>query len=514
MPPRLSPAGRSVFQVLRQHWLAAFLLALGIALRAITMAAYHPALLYVDSVKYLYGAWPGSDPIGYSVLLKTVLLAGDLGLVVFLQHLLGLAIAVILYILLLRKGVNRWLSALAVAPVLLDAYQLQAEQTIMPDVAFEGLVFLGLAILLWKPAASWLAVVVAGLALGAAATVHEVGLILIVPVVPYLLLIRGPLFGRGGWRQAIGKSLVIGVAFAVPVLGYCTVMYVNHGHFQLSNKANPAGRLAQSADCAMLRISASVRLICPTPAEQVNNADWFLHNKNSPLRTVDLPPGQKKKLLAILDHAVERQQLSRVAEKILRDSIRLYEVDRVDSPAVTHISSWQFQKLYPSYRQAVVTRPNGDIIIGVQYRVGKTYHFQLLKPAYGGKAEVSKPLATFLHDYQLDGGYTPGPLLLIFTLLGLAGSVVALASRRTSPRERQVAVCCLLFFVTAVALLLVSDIYVFSWRYQLQALTTLPPAGVLGATALLQAVRRRTAASSPASEPLAPAEAGASAAGA
>ena len=80
MPPRLNHAGRYVFQILRQHWLAALLFALGIALRAITMAAYHPALLYVDSLKYLYGAWPGSDPIGYEVPLKAVLLVGDLGL--------------------------------------------------------------------------------------------------------------------------------------------------------------------------------------------------------------------------------------------------------------------------------------------------------------------------------------------------------------------------------------------------------------------------------------------------
>ena len=514
MLTRLTNAGRSVFPVLRQHWLAAILVVLGIALRAITMAAYHPALLYVDSLKYLYGAWPGSDPIGYSILLKSVLLVGDLGFVVFLQHLLGVAIAVVLYILLLRKGVNRWLSALAIAPILLDAYQLQAEQTIMPDIAFQGLVFLGLVILIWKPAASLLTVVVAGLVLGAAVTVHQVGLILIVPIVAYLLIGRGPLFGRGGWRQAVGKSVAIAVAFAVPVVGYCTIMYVHHGHFRLSTKANATGRLAQSADCATLRIPARVRPICPSPSLQGNNPDWFVHNKYSPLLTIDLPRSQKTKLWAILDHAVQHQQPFRVVEKILRDSIRLYEIDRVDSVAVTDITRWQFQKFYPNYIPAVVTKPNGDIIVGVQYRLGKTWNFQLLKPAYGGKAEVSKPLSTFLHNYQLKGGYTPGPLLLIFTLLGLAGSILALARRKASPAERQVAVCCLLFFVAAVGMLLVSDVYVFSWRYQLQALTTLPPAGVLGATALKQAFRRRAAESSPAAESLTPAEAEASAAGA
>ena len=244
MLTRLTHAGRSVFPVLRQHWLAAILVVLGIALRAITMAAYHPALLYVDSLKYLYGAWPGSDPIGYSILLKSVLLVGDLGFVVFLQHLLGVAIAVVLYILLLRKGVNRWLSALAIAPILLDAYQLQAEQTIMPDIAFQGLVFLGLVILIWKPAASLLTVVVAGLVLGAAVTVHQVGLILIVPIVAYLLIGRGPLFGRGGWRQAVGKSVAIAVAFAVPVVGY---------QLQLSPARHDRGGQSERASEALSR---------------------------------------------------------------------------------------------------------------------------------------------------------------------------------------------------------------------------------------------------------------------
>ena len=515
MPPRLNHAGRYVFQVLRQHWLAALLFAVGIALRAIAMAAYHPALLYVDSLKYLYGAWPGSDPIGYEVPLKAVLLVGDLGLMALLQHLLGLVMAAVLYVLLLRKGVNRWLSALAIAPVLLDAYQLQAEQTIMPDVVFEAMVLIGLAILVWKPAASWLTVAIAGLVLGAAVTVHQAGLILVVPAVAYLLVAGGPLFRRGGWRPAISKSIVICVAFAVPVLGYCSVMYAVHGHFRLSTQGNIVGRAAQSADCATLRIPADVRPICPTPAEQVNSPDWFEHNGASPLLTIDVPRAQRSKLFKILDHAVERQQPLRVVGKILSDSIRLYEVDRVNSPAITPITRWQFQKSYPNYLPEVATQPNGNIIVGVQYRLGKGFHLQLLKPSYGGKAQVDKPLATFLHYYQLDGGYTPGPLLLIFTLLGLAGSIVALFRRKASPGERQVAVCCLLFFVTAAGVLLVSDIYVFSWRYQLQALTTLPPAGVLGATALLQAFRRRSAASTAAAESLAaPAPADATAAGA
>ncbi|HEY1346355.1 MAG TPA: hypothetical protein VGF54_15315, partial [Streptosporangiaceae bacterium] len=138
----------------RRHWLVSALLAAGLVLRVLAVAAYHPALIYVDTLKYLYGASPGSEPLGYTVLLRLMLLAGDLGSVAVVQHLLGLAMAVILYAVLLRRGAGRWLAALAVAPVLLDAYQIQMEQTIMPDVWFEAMIVAALAVLLWRPAVS------------------------------------------------------------------------------------------------------------------------------------------------------------------------------------------------------------------------------------------------------------------------------------------------------------------------------------------------------------------------
>ena len=51
--------------LLRRHWLVSALLAAGLVLRVLAQVAYRPALLYVDTLKYLYGASPGSDPLGY-----------------------------------------------------------------------------------------------------------------------------------------------------------------------------------------------------------------------------------------------------------------------------------------------------------------------------------------------------------------------------------------------------------------------------------------------------------------
>ena len=112
---------------------------------------------------------------------------GNLGLVALLQHVLGLGMAAALYVLMLRRGVTRWLAALAVAPVLLDAYQLNAEQTIMPDVLFEALVVAGIVLLLWQPRPALGFVILAGLALGTSAPVRQVGEALIVPALVYVL---------------------------------------------------------------------------------------------------------------------------------------------------------------------------------------------------------------------------------------------------------------------------------------------------------------------------------------
>lgn len=483
----------SALSILRYHWLAVLLLAAGATLRVITQLAYHPAILYVDSLKYLYDAWLGSDPLGYKVLLNGVLFVGDLGTVVAVQHLLGLLMAVALYLLLLRRGVNRWLAALAIAPMLLDAYQLQAEEMIMPDVFFEALAVLALVILLWKPIVSWRALVASGLILGVGVTVHEFGVVLIAPVLLYLLINREPSFEHGGdrWARAILRCAAVGAAFVLPIFVYCSAMDVATGHFRLSAGRPITPRLAQLADCATLRLPAAAKPLCPTPAEQRESSDWFQHDPQSPLLTIPETGAARRQLYREFNSAVERQQPVRIVAGILGDAIKLYQVNRTGSPEITPISRWQFQTYYPTLLPNIYVRQNGDIIVGLQYRLPGPINYRVLTPAYGGKAQVDRPLARFLRSYQLHDGYAPGPLLLIFTLTGLIGSVLALASRRNSDRGRQLALACLVFFVGAVGLLLISDIYVFSWRYQIQALTTLPPAGVLGASAALEAFRRR-----------------------
>src|ERR1022692_2926004 len=167
--------GISPGAALRRHWLLAVLLTAGLVMRVLAQIAYRPALLYIDSIKYLFGAYPGNDPPGYLLVLRPLLAVGNLDLVAAVQHLLGLAMAVALYLLMRRRGVPRWLAALATAPILLDAYQLQIEQTIMPDTLFEALIVTGLVLLLWQPKPTRWMIIGGGIALGASAPVAQIG---------------------------------------------------------------------------------------------------------------------------------------------------------------------------------------------------------------------------------------------------------------------------------------------------------------------------------------------------
>ena len=136
-------------------------------------------------------------------------------------------------------------------------------------------------------------------------------------------------------------------------------------------------------------------------------------------------------------------------------------MERVTAPGDPPISRWQFQTSFPYFS----SHATPSIVRAAISEFG------------GGKPAVWRPVAAFLRSYQLDGGYTPGPLLVLLTLTGLAGSLVAFSQPDIGELTRQQAGACLLFFACAVSVTLVSDLFVFSWRYQLPALVTLVPAG-------------------------------------
>jgi hypothetical protein len=475
------------------------LLVAGLVLRVISQVAYRPALLYIDTLKYLYNAWPGTDPLGYKGVLEAILLVGNLQLVTALQHLVGLGMGVVIYAVLLRRGVPRWLSALAAAPVLLDAYELQNEQTIMPDLWFDALMVVALVVLLWQPRPSKRAIALAGIALGLSVTIGQATEILILPAVLYLAI------AVGGWWRKLRAVALMCVAFVLPIVVYMSLSAAFSGHFWLSRAGTSQlyGRMAEAADCATLKVPSYERSLCPTVKQKTLGTDGLDHDASSPLQLFVAPAGMsQQKVISSFIHAVLVQQPLRVLEGTVTDAARLFEVTRVTSPGDTPISRWQFQTTYPGYENYIRTNSQGVIILGLKVQnPPPNFIYQPLSPAMGGKATVIRPLADFLHAYQLDGGYTPGPLYLAASVLGLVGTLSLIRRRgkrrrdqpgsSPPPGDRDLAVACCLFFTSAVAILLVSDFTEFSWRYQLPAIMTLPPAGALGLAVLLARYRNR-----------------------
>jgi hypothetical protein len=493
---------RRALPAARRHWLMTLLLAAGLALRVIAQIAYRPALLYIDSLKYLYNAWSGTDPLGYKGVLQVLLFFGNLQTVVAVQHLAGLAMGVAIYALLLRRGAPRWLAAVAAAPVLLDAYELQMEQTIMPDVWFEVLLVAGLVMLLWQPRLTLAASIGGGLAFGLSATVWQGGEFLIVPAVIYAVIASA----MAGWRYRARAAVVIAVAFAVPIVLYMTGSLVFSGHFWLSRTGTSSlyGRVAEAADCATLKVPSYERVLCPTARQKSLGPDGLDHDASSPLTNYKVPAGvDQQTAVNSFVRSVITQQPLRVLSSYGADAARLFEVTRVTSPGDTAISRWQFQDTYPTYYNYIRTNSDNVIILGLKVaNPPPNYVYQPLDPSMGGKAAVVAPLARFLRAYQLDGGYTPGPLYLVATVAGLLGTLL-LFRRRAPGDSRALAFACCLFFISPVVLLLGSDIQEFSWRYQLPAIVTLPPAGALGVAAIIAQVRgraRRRAAAGPAGE--------------
>jgi hypothetical protein len=282
-------------------------------------------------------------------------------------------------------------------------------------------------------------------------------------------------------------------AFALPILAASAREYAVIHKFGLAPYASGSiyGRMAAAADCPALKLPPYERALCPTPQQQRNGPDWLDHQFGSPIKSFQAPLGMRSSAVTSdFNHRVLLQQPGRVLTAIGKDAVKLYAVDRVTFPGDTSISRWQFQPSYPQYPPYMTIR-GGQVYFTSFAPDGAVRWVWSAQGFGGGSPAVIGPLASFLRAYQLGGGYTPGPLLALATLAGLAGTL-SLARRHATPAQRDAARACLLTFTSAAAVLLISDAFEFSWRYQLPALVTLPPAAALAITALF--LHRRSAA--------------------
>ena len=191
-PRLLLPRLRQLAAENRLFWWA---LAAGALLRLITILGYPGALFfYGDSYVYLGAALrpqPNLSKVtGYSFFLRALLPFHSLTLVVIIQHLMGLAVAVMIYVLLRRNGVSKTWSAVATLPQLLDGYVIEDEHMIMTETLFTFLLMIAMLIVLWRPRPAWWSLLIAGVLAGCASLVRTDGEV-VLAVIPLFLLVRG-----------------------------------------------------------------------------------------------------------------------------------------------------------------------------------------------------------------------------------------------------------------------------------------------------------------------------------
>jgi hypothetical protein len=462
-------------RVVSDHRLFAILFVLAAAVRAVVQLAYQPALVFSDSGGYLYNAaylvpLP-LRPAGYAFFLRPLMTVHDLAAIAVAQHVLGLALGVAIYALLVRLRLRPWAAALAAVPALFDGFQLDIEQYVMSDTLFEVLMVAAIVLLAWprRRLGHW-RVAAAGLLLALATIVRFDGVILVVPALLFVFVAHH----RVAAKAAAAGALL--AAFAAPLLLYASWFQAQNGQFSIAGSSGRFlyGHVAPIADCTSLDLPSDEQVLCPAePLGQRHNVNWYVWDSHSPANTSALLAGPPT-------DAMLRDFAMRVVKQQPIDYARTVVADFLKGFRPTH------------------TTTASDDIGSEPWNFGTDLPPSGVDPAsfvalYGGAdPHVVRPLAVFLQHYQ-DFVYAPGPLLAACLL----AAVVALCWRGT--RRSRLWPAILLFVSAGVLVVLPADaVSLFSWRYQLPQLMLLPPAAALGIAAIRRAVvRRRDAAHSP-----------------
>jgi hypothetical protein len=488
----LERAGRGR-RALRRHWLFAVLLTCGTALRVVVELAYQQALIFPDSERYLQyahnftvGQWIPDwlRTSGYSFLLIPAVLARNLTSVVTVQHLLGLATAVLIYVTAIHFGARRWLAALATIPVLFDPLQLDLEQYILTDVSATFLVTVALIVLVWKrDAIGKTAPVVAGLLIAAATLIRESDLLVIIPALLYLAVVIRP------WRRLAGRAALMLAACVLPVLGYLIWFnsWFNTFNFVTYNSEFMYGRIAQFADCTGLSLPSYERHLCPQQPPPQRNPDFYMWAKQSPQVTLQPTDGLSKgQIINDFNWRIIKHQPLTYLEVVANDVLYSFSPVRGDGPEKYPTRYHDFEPTFPG--------------------IHDKDEMAALRTYSGSGPRVQPALADFLTGYGHDF-YVPGPLLAAGLALGLAGAAgIGRARHREVGRgglvgrkQSKLRGPCLLFSLGTIFMIVPPFIIAtFDWRYELPQFSLIPLAAVLGVTALAGRDRDRTAATAPA----------------
>ena len=417
----LGPAGfRSLAaRIWSGHRLFVIVLIPAVLLRADAELGYRWQAWFNDSFVYVEDTVHFNlDPTrvsGYSVFLKILEPFHSYALITILQHLMGLAVAVMIYALARHRfGAPAWLATLAAVPVLYDGYEIELEHLILSDVPFLFVLTLAITLLLWDPGRlSIRRGAVIGLLLGLGVVLRSLGEPVLVLVVLYMII------RRFNWRKTVA-TLAVGV---LPALGYAGWFDVEHGQFAMSDATGVFlySRVMTFAECPKMHVPSTELWMCTDPLAPNKRpiAQNFIWRSTAvtPLDRIagtDFTPQKNKLGEDFAIRAIEAQPLD-YAKAVADDTLRVFDWKRQVFPNPQTYDEYEFLAAptpIPSWDDGRIGRYNSN-----------TAAYAQANPL----TQVVNPFAVIIRDYQ-KYVWLPGTIYGLILLTGLAG--IAAAWRR------------------------------------------------------------------------------------
>jgi hypothetical protein len=402
-----------LLSLVRRHKTFTAVLAGGAFLRALAMLGYRPASWFNDSFDYLHVAMaPYPHPIrpdGYSFLLWALKPFHSFALVAGLQHLMGLAGAVMIYALLRRKfGLPSWGASLATVPLLYDGYQIQLEHLILSDIPFEFMILCAATIVLWHgKAITWKVAGVVGLLVGLATLTRTVGEPVLIAIVVYFLM------RRFNWRVLVATVVMC----ALPLGAYAGWFWAWYGKPGMTTSSGVFlyARVTEFADCNKIKPPVSEYPLCKdsrtshTPLTFSQDAIW---DRNSPFHRVPaarFTDYQNKLAGDFAKRAILAQPLD-YAVVVMKDFLYTFKWHRSVFPDKATYQMYEFGKKSAALPNWRMSRDQTAASEAHKYEDGNA------------RTRIIAPYATGIRVYQ-DVAHMPGTVLGGILIVGLAGLV-------------------------------------------------------------------------------------------
>ena len=393
------------------HRLFIIVLTPAVLLRVDAELGYRWHAWFNDSFQYVQNTVHFNlDPTrvsGYSIWLKILQPLHTYAVVTILQHLMALAVAVMIYALARHRfRTPAWLATLATVPVLYDGFEIQLEHLIMADVPFLFLLTLAVTLLLWDPAPSLRRCMLIGALLGLSEVMRSVGLPLLAVFAVYMII------KRISWRKVAATIVVC----LIPVFGYAGWFYAEHGQFAMTDSTGVFlySRVMSFADCTKMKVPANELSLCTTvPPDKRPIAQAYIWTSESPLGRFPSKftpvPNQLAENFAI--RAIKAQPLD-YATAVAKDTLRVFAWKRVVFPNAPTYDEYIF-----GYRSLPI--PKWD-----QADLGPYDSYAAAYVHGNPLTQVVAPFANVIRGYERYV-WLPGSVYGLILLAGLGGMVLA-----------------------------------------------------------------------------------------